>query len=152
MLSANGPSRVAPEVVETVGVLYDFMRLLVRLPHSEGLNLTELGVLRLLVRNDAMRISSLAAEQAMTQPGMTQLVTRMERAGLVVREPDPNDRRVVRVVATDSGRQLFEHRDASRVALFAELYEHLDEEERQRLRDALPVLTRLMDVREGDLQ
>lgn len=128
------------------------MRLMVRLPHNEGLSLTELGVLRALVRNDAMRISSLAAEQAMTQPGMTQLVTRMERAGLVMREPDPTDRRVVRVVATDRGRQLFENRDASRVALFSELYEHLDEEERQRLRDALPVLTRLMEIREGDLQ
>lgn len=152
MLSADGRSTADPEVAETVGVLYDFMRFMVRLPHNEGLGLTELGVLRALVRNDAMRISSLAAEQAMTQPGMTQLVTRMERAGLVVREPDPADRRVVRVVTTARGRQLFEHRDASRVALFAELYEHLDEEERQRLRDVLPVLTRLMEIREGDLR
>lgn len=148
MLFADGVSTASPEVVEAVGTLSDFMRFLVRLPHSEGLTLTELGVLRGLVRNGAMRISDLAGDQEMTQPGMTQLVTRMERSGLVTREPDPTDRRAVRVLATATGERLFEQRDTSRTALFAELYEHLDEDERRRLHDALPVLTRLIDIKE----
>lgn len=137
-------------MVATVGVLSDFMRFLVRLPHSNGLSLAELGVLSALNRNGAMRISTLAGEQEMTQPGMTQLVSRMEQAGLVSRRPDPSDGRAVLVAATETGEQVFHTRDESRVALFAELYEQLDGEERQRLSEALPVLTRLMQIKEAN--
>jgi len=137
-------------VVETVGVLSDFMRFLVRLPHSNGLSLAELGVLNALNRRGPLRISNLAADQEMTQPGMTQLVTRMEQAGLVSRQADPSDGRAVLVAATDTGQQVFRTRDERRVALFAELYGHLDTEERRRLHDALPVLTRLMQIKEAD--
>jgi DNA-binding MarR family transcriptional regulator len=147
--SAKAPATDA-NVIETVRVLSDFMRFLVRLPHSHGLSLAELGVLNALGRNGAMRISNLAIEQDMTQPGMTQLVTRMERAGLVSRQADPSDGRAVLVAATETGQQVFHTRDESRVALFAELYEDLDETERRRLREALPVLTRLMQIKEAN--
>lgn len=149
MLFSPTSSFAPSELVRTVGVLSDFMRFMVRLPHNEGLSLSELGVLRSLGSTDGMRISDLASNQEMTQPGMTQLVTRMARAGLVAREADPADRRAVRVVATPTGRRLFEERDASRVALFSALYERLEAEEKRRLHDALPVLVRLMELKEG---
>jgi DNA-binding MarR family transcriptional regulator len=137
-------------VAGTVAVLSDFMRFLVRLPQSHGLSLAELGVLKALTCNEALRISDLSADQEMTQPGMTQLVTRMERAGLVARQPDPSDGRVVLVAATELGRRLFQERDASRVEIFTGLYEHLDDEEQGRLSAALPVLTRLMQIKEAE--
>ncbi|MBO0767061.1 MAG: MarR family transcriptional regulator [Solirubrobacterales bacterium] len=137
------------EVAETVGVLSDFMRFMVTLPHTEGLTLSELGVLNGVIGEHAMRISELADMQGMTQPGMTQLITRMERDGLVAREPDPADRRAVRVVARPRGRKLFNQRDASRLALFGRLYEHLDETDKRRLHDALPVLSRLVEINDA---
>lgn len=137
-------------VAEVVGVLFDFTRFLVRLPHSHGQTLTELGVLRLLGEEGPQRITDLAVTQELTQPGMTQLITRMERAGLVSRAPDPRDGRAVLVAATDAGRRLFAQRSAERVARFTELYNQLDDEERERLRDALPVLSRLIEIKEAD--
>jgi|SRR5579875_1774500 len=148
MLSA-GRAGSATDASEALSALSDFVRFLVRLPRNEGLTLTELGVLTALARNGAMRVSDLAIDQGMTQPGMTQLLTRMERSGLLARQPDSDDRRAVRVVTTARGLRLFEQRDANRVALFSELYEHLSEKERQHLRDALPVLSRLIDIKEG---
>ncbi|HLI58395.1 MAG TPA: MarR family transcriptional regulator [Solirubrobacteraceae bacterium] len=151
MLSGAAPPAVpSPEVLETARTLADFMRFMVRLPDNDGVSLAELGALGALVRRGSLRICELAADQEMTQPGMTQLVTRLEREGLVARAPDPADRRAVRVLLTEAGRELFRERDASRSARFGELYRQLDEEERGRLRAALPVLTRLMEIKESE--
>jgi len=145
-----GSARVTDdEVIRTVEVLSDFMRFLVRLPHSHGRTLSELGVLRLLSADGPHRVSDLAARQELTQPGMTQLITRMERAGLVRRETDPTDGRAVLVAATDVGRRVCLQRSSERTDRFAELYEHLEEEERRRLHEALPVLARLIEIKEA---
>lgn len=143
------PTSTATDVVQLVEMLSDFTRFMVRLPHSKGRSLSELGVLRALTRRGPLRISDLAADQDLTQPGMTQLVTRLEHAGLVARRGDPSDGRVVLVALTAAGQCLSAEREANRVALFHELYDELEERERARLREALPVLSRLMAIKEA---
>ena len=59
--------------------------------------------LAILRDNGPLRIGELARLSRVTQPGMTRLIGGMERAGLVAREPDPEDSRAVRVVATEDG-------------------------------------------------
>lgn len=50
------------------------------------------------------RITDLAERAGMSKQAMTDLVDQCEAWGLVLREPDPHDRRAKRVVYTDSGR------------------------------------------------
>lgn len=56
--------------------------------------------------NDGCRsMSHLAQEMILTSGGMTRLVNRMEKAGLVVRTTSPTDRRVQHASLTDRGRE-----------------------------------------------
>ncbi|HZT95649.1 MAG TPA: MarR family transcriptional regulator [Chloroflexota bacterium] len=57
-------------------------------------------------------IGELISATAFTTGGVTRLVDRMERAGLVERRPCPSDRRVMYVGLTESGRALLEKASA----------------------------------------
>ncbi|MFE3444857.1 MarR family winged helix-turn-helix transcriptional regulator [Nocardia sp. NPDC059180] len=54
------------------------------------------------------RVTSLADAAGMTQQSMGELITHLERQGLVERLVDPADRRARLVVLTESGRQALE--------------------------------------------
>ena len=67
-----------------------------------------LGVLRVLLADDGLKSSDVAA-RGWSSPGtLTSVVDRLVREGYVQRRPDPADRRVVRLYLTDSGRQACE--------------------------------------------
>lgn len=80
---------------------------------DHGLAFTEYSVLRLLQAAPQRRLppSQLAEEIICTTGSMTKLVDRLERAGLVERQPDPKDRRGVLVKITPAG-----HRTANAAA------------------------------------
>ncbi len=60
-------------------------------------------VLSLLDQSGAKRVGELAAAARTTQPGMTRLVGGLERDGLVLRSPDPEDSRAITVDITPAG-------------------------------------------------
>jgi DNA-binding MarR family transcriptional regulator len=53
-----------------------------------------------------LRVNELAREVVLSPTAMSRFVDRVEAAGHVRREPDPDDRRALRVVITDSGAAL----------------------------------------------
>ena len=53
----------------------------------------------------SMRVGDLAGALRVTVGGTSKLVDRIERAGLIAREPDPADRRASRVVLTTAGKR-----------------------------------------------
>src|SRR5688500_16167488 len=70
-----------------------------------GLSLAKLNVLGILVRsNGPLTLGELAQRLACVRSNVTQLVDRLESDGLVRREADPEDRRSIRAVVTDAGR------------------------------------------------
>jgi DNA-binding MarR family transcriptional regulator len=76
-----------------------------------GLSFGDFDVLNTLRRLDDERgtnPSDLARSSLITSGAMTARLDRLERAGLIRRAPDPNDRRAVRVHMTDEGRKLAE--------------------------------------------
>jgi DNA-binding MarR family transcriptional regulator len=91
----------------------------------------------------ATRITELANLEAVTQPTMTTLVTRLERDGLVTRSPDPDDARAVRVSITGEGRERLSRMRAERAALLDAALAELEPGEREALQRALPVLEKL---------
>ncbi|MFG7944419.1 MarR family winged helix-turn-helix transcriptional regulator [Streptomyces cacaoi] len=102
-----------------------------------------------LGREGPQRLSELARAEGVSQPNMTQLVTRMERAGLVRRTADSSDGRGVLVEATAAGLDVFRQRRAERTEALRELIEELTEEEQHAVQLALPALARaIADRRE----
>jgi DNA-binding MarR family transcriptional regulator len=70
-----------------------------------GLSLAKLNVLGILVGSkDPLTLGELAQKLACVRSNVTQLVDRLETDGLVRREADPADRRSIRAVVTDAGR------------------------------------------------
>ena len=109
------------------------------------LSRTAASVLAALRDGGPQRVTKLAASEAVAQPSMTQLVSRLERAGLAAREPDQADARAVLVRITPEGlERLRAIRDARATAMEARLAA-LDPEERAALATALPVLDKLIE-------
>ncbi|MGP4012934.1 MarR family winged helix-turn-helix transcriptional regulator [Streptomyces sp. 4N124] len=110
-----------------------------------GLSTAASSALGRLIREGTCRLTDLARSEAVSQPNMTQLVTRMERAGLVRRVADHNDGRAVLVEVTDTGLEVFRQRRAERAHALHLLIEELSEPERQAVRIALPALARAIE-------
>lgn len=99
-----------------------------------------------LVTTGPARLTALAAAEHVTQPAMTQLVARLEAAGLVMRSADPDDGRAIQVSATDAGRELSARRREARAVALAAFAERLPAEDVARLQAALPALERLVTL------
>src|SRR5688500_1019517 len=70
-----------------------------------GLSLAKLNVLGILVGSSRpLTLGELAQRLACVRSNVTQLVDRLESDGLVRREADPEDRRSIRDVVTEAGR------------------------------------------------
>lgn len=89
------------------------------------------------------RITELATMEGVSQPSMSGVVSGLERAGLVARERDPGDRRVVLVGLTPEGRRYLERRRDSTIQRLAALIGELSDSEREALIATAPVLERL---------
>ncbi|WP_433517664.1 MarR family winged helix-turn-helix transcriptional regulator [Nonomuraea sp. CA-143628] len=125
----------------------NFNRFYIRLPVLEKLSFTTLSVLdTLATRGAPMRLTDLTKTEQVSQPGITQLVTRLERDGLVERRPDPSDRRAVLVHITEAGRQIGRSRHDDRTRHLVPLIAQLTPEQRRAITDALPALTRLAEL------
>ena len=128
---------------ELASVIEEFTRNSIRLPLRDRHTFTTLSVLHTLAGKGPMRLAALTATEQITQPAITQLITRLEREGLVERRPDPDDGRVVLVRTTDAGLRIVHGRRQERVRRFNELAEHLTPEERHAIAAALPALARM---------
>jgi DNA-binding MarR family transcriptional regulator len=91
-----------------------------------------------------LRITALAETEGVTQPSMTELVNRLQRDGLVVRERDPLDSRAVTVAVTPAGKALVAHRRRERADKLADLVGTLDAADQQVLLAAEPAMRRLV--------
>lgn len=130
-------------VSEFARAIEDLTRLFIRLPSIEKLSFTTLSVLHTLSRKSPMRLNELIATEQVTQSAITQLVTRLERDGLVDRRPDPSDGRAVLVHITAQGAAIIDSRRSDRIMRIAKLIDGLAPEERSSIAAALPALARL---------
>jgi len=77
---------------------------------ASGLGSSEFEVLLRLARHPEGRTTGarLAEDLSFSSGGLTRLITRMEQAGLLVRQAHPGDRRATLLAPTGRGRQLLE--------------------------------------------
>src|SRR5690349_2649357 len=109
----------------------------------DGISLTSAATLANLERSGPRRLTALAVQEGVTQPAMTQLIGRLQDAGLVRREADPADGRVVQVWLTDRGRDLLARRRAVRAERLAVILDQISPEYRASLGAALPAIDAL---------
>jgi DNA-binding MarR family transcriptional regulator len=120
--------------------------LLRRLTPAQGVSLTAASTLATLERDGPRRLTELAVKEGVTQPAMTQLVSRLERDGLARRVPDPSDGRVVVVEVSDAGRALLRQRRLVRATKLTELLAALPPEDEMAIAQAVAALGRLADL------
>jgi DNA-binding MarR family transcriptional regulator len=131
---------------ELAAAMEGITRLTRRLSPSTGLSMTAVGTLSTLERSGPRRLTELATGEAVSQPAMTQLISRLEDAGLVRRENDDPDRRVVRVHITDEGSAALAHRRGVRAERIGTLIDMLPTEHRAALMAAVPAMNALTSL------
>jgi DNA-binding MarR family transcriptional regulator len=104
-------------------------------------------VLRTLWREDGLSPGEVARRLGLATPTITRAATRMEAAGLLRREPHPDDRRVVRLRLTDRGRALEKVIDAEMEQLTDRALASLTAAERDALIGALELVRRNLSPR-----
>jgi DNA-binding MarR family transcriptional regulator len=116
---------------------------------ERGVSMGQLVVLAALDERGPLTMSRIAEVIGSGMPTATGVITRMEERGLVAREHDTADRRVVRVRLTDAGAShLRELADIRRRRLSAAL-RSLEPEQREALRRALTALRSALERPSG---
>ncbi len=122
----RSPARVADRLHSTA------IQLLRRLRSEDrrtGLSGPRASALSVVVFGGPVTLGELAAAEQVKPPTMTRLVTAMEAQGLVKREGDASDARVVRVRATPKGIRILQEGRARRIARLQAALQELSEEE-----------------------
>jgi len=109
----------------------------------DGLSLTAAATLATLERSGPRRLTALAVQEGVTQPAMTQLIARLQDSGLVRREADPTDGRVVQVRLTDEGQAMLARRRAVRAGRLAGILARISPADQAALAAALPAIDAL---------
>lgn len=87
-----------------------------------------------IVNQDGMTQSEIAEILSVQGATVTNTVKRLEESGLVTRQRDPEDNRLVRVYLTESGRQMELEINAKFAELQESIFNGLNKEERKLLR------------------
>lgn len=112
---------------------------------DESTTLTHLSVLSTLSRQGSLTPGELATFEKVRPPSMTRIVAAMESSGYVTRSPHPTDGRQIIISLSPSGRALLEEEVRMREAWLATKLGELSKEERELLRRASEIMSRLVD-------
>ena len=102
-------------------------------------------ILMLLYKNDGMSQKEMACALNLSPATMTVTLKRMEKAGLVLREMDEHDQRILRVHLSEKGREMCETGESRIGVVTAELLEGFTLEEQQQLNEYLGRIARNME-------
>jgi DNA-binding MarR family transcriptional regulator len=131
--------------VVAVADLLDRLAVWLRRQVPNAMSSSAITTLYTLNSDGPLRISDLAGREALSQPGMTIVVNRLEALGQAERVADPSDGRATLVRITDAGRAVLTERHAARVEVLTRELDRLDDTDRAALTAALPALERLID-------
>jgi len=130
---------------EVADSIREFMIAMLHSAPQGDLSRSAAAVLGVLYEVGPQRITTLAMNNAVTQPAMTALVQRLETTGLVIRVVDPVDSRARLVTITERGvRTLLERRGRQNAAIAAAI-EELDETQAALLSQLVPTLQQMSE-------
>ena len=112
-------------------------------------SVTQCYAVETLVKRGALRLQVLAEEMFLDKSTASRVIDTLERKGYVSRVEDDEDRRAVRIQATDAGRELYEKIRADLIAEERAMIDNLSAEARQGALSLLRQITRATEIRCG---
>lgn len=103
----------------------------------EGIDSKDLGVLRVLARQEPMSQLQVAQTLGIDRTTMVALLDALERRGIVTRHPDPDDRRRNLVKLTTAGAKIYDAGEAVRKAVESEFLAPINNASGEHLRRSL---------------
>jgi DNA-binding MarR family transcriptional regulator len=98
-------NRLVHDALEELDVLISIRRRAIcEQPCYRGVSLPQLHILMMVLERERMTVSEIASLLNISTPSASAIVDRMEEHGLVTRQRDEIDRRVVHVAISDHGR------------------------------------------------
>jgi DNA-binding MarR family transcriptional regulator len=121
-----------------------------RLERLHGLTGPQAICLYAINRAGQLNPGALAREVSLSPPTVTGILDRLERAGLVVRERTPRDKRQVIVCLTDKGRDLLSRSPAPLQEQFTQRLMQLPVARRRQISRSLRDVVRLLEAEDFD--
>ena len=120
------------------------LRTLRREDDGSGLTAPRLSALSVIAFAGPVSLTELAAAEQVRPPTMSRIVDHLVEAGLVNREGDPDDRRLIRLTATEQGLALMEAGRERRVEALVRRLDTLVDSERRALARGVELLEQVM--------
>jgi DNA-binding MarR family transcriptional regulator len=120
------------------------LRQLRRQDDGSGLSAPRLSALSVIAFAGPISLADLAAAEQVRPPTMSRIVDALLEAKLVTRKADPDDRRSVRIEATQKGVKLMEAGRERRIKALVERLDPLADSERRALARGVEILERLV--------
>lgn len=111
-------------------------------PEARG----QMRMMKILHHAGRITMNDLAERMNVSPPTVTGIVKRGVAQGAVVRIPDPDDGRMVRVELTEAGREQIDAHRAAHVAMLEHLLDDLDAADRRALGKAIAAFHRLLTI------
>lgn len=118
---------------------------------STGLSMPQFSILMQLHHKGACGVSDISERFDITNAAASQLVDKLFQSGFVKRDEDPNDRRAKLLNLTDKGKKLIQQGMEERYRWVDELSGRLSTEEREKVSEALNIMTQAARELESDL-
>jgi len=116
--------------------MHDFWRYV----KSQGLSMPQMMALRQIHYRGDCNISGISDELGITSAASSQLLERLVQQGLVIRSEHPQDRRNKQLALSEKGQRLLQESMQARQRWVHTLLERLNDEERQKVHEALQIL------------
>jgi DNA-binding MarR family transcriptional regulator len=148
----SDPTADAPEAEGSDAEIAARMRLAIlrlsrrlRQQVAGGVTSSQVSALATVERLGTPTLGELASSEQVQPPSMTKIVVGLEAAGLVARQEDEHDRRIVRVRLTSDGRRALARSRSLRTAYLVRRLRHLSAAERAKVGDVVRLLEHLVD-------
>ena len=102
-----------------------------------GLSPAQMHTIEMIGHHPNLRMKELASRMGITTGTLTVMVDRLEKCGLVARQPHADDRRSFNIVLTDKGRAHFKEHHELHLALTREITAPLTDTEMKQLVNSL---------------
>jgi DNA-binding MarR family transcriptional regulator len=112
--------------------------------------MAQLKSLFIIVNKGETNFSMLAQDLGVTSGNMTGIIDRLVEQGLVMRNPNPQDRREIRLEATGKGRDLLTNLMEAQTKHMAHILTHMSLEELISLSRGLSGLIRAVEEHQGE--
>jgi DNA-binding MarR family transcriptional regulator len=134
-----------PDVADRLGLAATRLARILRQQDEGALTPTMRATLGTIGRDGPLTLGELAAIEQVAPPTITKVVSKLEDAGLVAREVDDGDRRIVRVSTSVEGRRWLDEDRRRRTDWLTDRVRDLDADDQRRLADAVDVIERLTE-------